>query len=409
MAKEEIIVGVDVGTSKVCVVIGSFIPQEGINIIGVGTVSSTGLKKGVVVDIESTTKAIQQALDEALLMAGCEVEEIFLNISGESIQGINSSAMIALREHKVQANDIRHVLAGARAISLPSGCEIIYSMPKEFLLDEVEGISKPLGMSGMRLEVKTHIITASMSAVQNLKNCAHNNGLYVSQIIFDGLASAEAVLHQDEKELGSVCVDIGAGTTDIAIYTNGSIVHSAVLPIGGDLVTNDIAIGLRISTSEAEQVKIKYGYVNRPGQPQKHNDILTVPATMGRRPKKFNRQILAEIIEPRMEELFLLIKEECHRAGFEDILNLGLVLTGGTINLDGVCEFAEGVLGVPVRRGVPRHVGGLTNVIKSPIYATGVGLILAGQQIEESSYKSQDTGGLKTYFKKIKQWIGDFF
>ncbi|MBK06441.1 MAG: cell division protein FtsA [Deltaproteobacteria bacterium] len=406
--KEEILVGLDIGTSKVCAVVGESTPEGEIDIIGVGTAPSKGVRKGVVIDIDGTIESIQNAVEEAELMAGCSIHEVYTNISGGHIRGNNSSGMVALKEREVREADVQKVLDGARAIPLPSDCQILHLLPQQFLIDDQDGISKPLGMRGVRLEAKIHLVTASMSSVQNITKCVRQSGLQSSLMVFDAIASCEAILNEDEKELGVVLVDIGAGTTDVAILESGSIVHTAVLPIGGDHITNDIAVGFRTPIPEAERLKIKYGCAKT--SLVRHDETIQVPVVGGRRPKELSRQLLAEIIEPRVEELFQLIQQEIRSSGYEDLLASGLVLTGGCTNLDGICEFAEEVTGLPVRRGFPQGIGGLVDVVRSPSYATGIGLLLHGMRRQHDPLvRSPSTMSFGRRWRRLRGWLADFF
>lgn len=406
MAKrEELIVGLDIGTTKICAVVGETTAEGGIDIIGIGTSPSRGLRKGVVVNIDHTVAGIVKAIEEAELMAGCEITQVYAGIAGSHIRGINSRGMVAVKDKEVQRYDIDRVIDAARAIPLPTDREIIHILPQEFIIDEQDGIKEPLGMAGVRLEAKVHIVTGGSSSVQNIMTCAIKAGLQVIELpVLQPLASAHAVLSEDEKELGVAIVDVGGGTADIAIFSEGSIVHTSVIPLGGNHITNDIAVGLRTPADEAEKIKIKYGcamtsMVNK-------DENIEVPSVGGRQPRVLSRQILAEIIEPRVEEIFQLTHAEIQKSGFEELLASGVVITGGSTLMEGMPEMAEEVLGMPVRRGYPQGVGGLVDVVKSPAYSTGVGLVLHGhKRAEDLTWKRKSTGGIGTVFGRLWDWV----
>jgi len=406
--KEEIIVGLDIGTSKVCVVVGELNGEGELEIIGLGTAPSKGMKKGSVIAIDSTVEAIDAALEEAELMAGCALNEAYVNISGNHVQGINSQGVVALKDREVKKTDIQRVLDGARAIPLTHDRDILHLIPQHYQIDDQDSILKPLGMSGVRLEAKAHLVTASKTSIQNINKCVTQSGLTFPAIILDAIASSEAILNEDEKELGVALVDIGAGTTDIAIFESGSLVHTAVLPIGGDQITNDIAIGMRTPTPDAERIKIKYGCAK--SNAIRHEETLQVPGVAGRRPKKLSRTLLAEIIEPRVEEILQMIRKEIRSSGYEDLLASGLVLTGGTTQLDGLCEFAEEITGLPVKRGMPQGVGGLIDLVRSPVYGTSIGLIqYAIKQNQRPLLRSAVPQQWVRHLKRLKGWFAEFF
>lgn len=406
--KDDLVVGLDIGTTKVCAIVGE-VTHDGIDIIGIGSHPSRGLRKGVVVNIEATVESIKKAIEEAELMAGCDITSVYAGISGGHVKGINSHGIVAVKNKEVGENDINRVIDAAQAVAIPLDREVIHVIPQEFIVDEQDGIKEPLGMAGVRLEAKVHIISAAVTSAQNIVKCANRCGLNVNDIVLEPLASSEAVLSSDEKELGVVLVDIGGGTTDVVIFSEGSIVYTSVLPLGGNHITNDIAVGLRTPAAEAEKIKQKYG-CSLAGLVHK-DETIEVPSVGGRKPRILSRQILAEIIEPRVEEIFSLVRQEVVRSGFEEMIASGVVLTGGATLLEGMPELAEQVFDFPVRRGTPRGIGGLIDVVKSPMYATGVGLVLFGSQnLQEAKFKIRDQGGVYTKVKeRMKNWLGDIF
>ena len=391
--KGEIVVGLDIGTTKICCIVGEVTP-EGIDVIGIGTHPSRGLRKGVVINIEATVSSIHKAVEEAELMAGAEISAVYAGIAGGHIRGFNSQGVVAVRDKEVRPSDVARVIDAARAINIPQDREILHVLPQEFIIDEQDGIKEPLGMSGVRLEAKVHIVTAAVSSAQNIIKCCARTGLTVADIVLEPLASAEAVLAEEEKELGVALVDVGGGTTDLAIFVSGAIQHTSVIPLGGNHLTNDIAVGLRTPLQEAERIKIQYGSAQV--QMLERDETIEVPSVGGRAPRVLSRRILCEIIEPRVEELFQLVHREIQKAGQEDLLASGVVLTGGSTQLAGMPELAEEVLGLPVRRGAPRNVGGLIDVVKSPAYATAVGLLHYGlKQGREGRSFSVDPSSIK--------------
>ena len=374
--RDEVIVGLDIGTTKVCAIVGQ-ITQSGIDIIGIGTHPSRGLKKGMVVNVDDTVGSIRHAIEEAELMAGVEIHTVYTGIAGGHIKGFNSSGVVAVKDGEVRPADLSRVIEAAKAVSIPTDREVIHILPQEYIVDEQGGIKDPLGISGVRLEARVHIVTGQVAAAQNLIKCANRTGLNVADIVLQQIASSEAVLSDEEKELGVALIDIGGGTTDIAIFYQGAIAHTAVISVGGNQVTNDIATGLRTPQAEAEAIKIKYGCALT-SLVQK-DETIEVASVGDRKPRILSRQLLTEIIEPRVEELFTLIHSEIEKTGHADRLASGLVITGGSTLLHGMEELAEDVTGLPVRRGLPqRGIGGLVDVVKSPMYATGVGLVLYG-------------------------------
>ncbi len=410
MAKQksgEIIVGLDIGTTKICAIVGE-LTDNGIDIIGIGTHPSKGLRKGVVVNIEATVYSIRRAIEEAELMAGAEISNVYTGIAGGHIKGFNSQGIVAVKDKEVREADIARVIDAAKAVAIPLDREVIHVLPQEFIIDDQGGIKEPLGMAGVRLEAKVHIVTGAVSSAQNIVKCANRTGLNVSDIVLQPLASSEAVLSEDEKELGVCLVDIGGGTTDIAIFSGGSIVHTAVIALGGNNLTADIAIGLRTPAHEAERIKQKYGcalssMVNK-------EETIEVPSVGGRQPRVLGRQILCEILEPRVEEIFQLVQREIQKCGFEDLLASGVVITGGSTLLAGMPELAEEVLGFPVRRGMPRGIGGLVDVVKSPMYATGVGLVIYGAKHQDRRmFRIREENVYKKVKGRMREWLEEIF
>ncbi len=377
-ADKNLIVGLDIGTSKVVAIVGEVSPDEEIEIIGLGSSRSRGLKKGVVVNIESTVHSIQRAIEEAELMAGCEIHSVYTGIAGSHIRSLNSHGIVAIRDNEVSMGDIDRVIDAARAVAIPADQKILHILPQEFVIDSQEGVKEPIGMSGVRLEAKVHMVTGSVSAAQNIVKCVRRCGLEVDDVILEQLASSYAVLIEDEKELGVCLVDVGGGTTDIAVFTDGAIHHTSVIPIAGDQVTNDIAIALRTPTQHAEDIKVQYACaLTQLANPE---ETIEVPSVGDRPARRLARQTLAEVVEPRYEELFTLVQAELRRSGFESLIAAGVVLTGGSAKMEGAVELAEEIFHMPVRIGMPQHVSGLSDVVRNPIYATGVGLLIFGQR-----------------------------
>ena len=401
---KNLIVGLDIGTSKVVAIVGE-ISNDEIEIIGLGSSRSRGLKKGVVVNIESTVHSIQRAIEEAELMAGCEIHSVFAGIAGSHIRSLNSHGIVAIRDHEVAMGDVDRVIDAARAVAIPADQKILHILPQEFVIDHQEGVKEPVGMSGVRLEAKVHMVTGAVSAAQNIIKCVRRCGLEVDDVILEQLASSYAVLTEDEKELGVCLVDIGGGTTDIAIFTDGAIHHTAVIPIAGDQVTNDIAVALRTPTQHAEDIKVQYACALT--QLANSEETIDVPSVGERPSRRLARQTLAEVVEPRYEELFTLIQAELRRSGFEDLIAAGVVLTGGSSKMEGVVELAEEIFHMPVRLGMPQHISGLVDVVKNPIYSTGVGLLLFGRkQMQEGFSPLRVNGGL---LERMKSWFqGNF-
>ena len=399
-----LIVGLDIGTSKVVAIVGEMTYDGRIEVIGLGSHPSRGLKRGVVVNIESTVQSIQRAVEEAELMAGCEIHSVYAGIAGSHVRSLNSHGIVAIRNKEVTAEDVDRVIDAARAVAIPADQKILHILPQEFLIDSQEGIREPIGMSGVRLEAKVHIVTGAESAAQNIVKCVQRCGLAVEDVVLEQLASSYAVLADDEKELGVCLVDVGGGTTDLAVFTGGAIRHTAVIPIAGDQVTNDIAMTLRTPTKEAEELKLRHGCALR--QLADPNDIIEVPGVGERGPRKLSRQTLAEVIEPRIEELYTLAQSELRRSGLEEMLSSGIVLTGGSALLQGMVELGEEVFHLPVRVGVPAYVGGLADVIRSPRYATAVGLLLDGREhFLRAEIARGQTKGLGNVGERMRQWF----
>ncbi|HEY7771859.1 MAG TPA: cell division protein FtsA, partial [Marinagarivorans sp.] len=369
----KMIVGLDIGTSKVVAIVGELSPDGELSVVGIGSHNSSGLKKGVVVNIDSTVQSIQRAVEEAELMAGCQIHSVYAGIAGSHIRSLNSHGIVAIKDREVFAQDIERVIDAAQAVAIPADQRILHILPQEYRIDDQGGVKEPLGMSGVRLEAKVHLVTCAVNAAQNIEKCIRRCGLDVDDIILEQLASSYAVLTEDEKELGVCMVDIGGGTTDIAIFTEGSIRHTGVIPIAGDQVTNDIAMALRTPTQHAEEIKIKYACAL--AKLAGAEETIKVPSVGERPPRDLSRQALAEVVEPRYEELFTLVLAELRRSGFEDMLPAGIVLTGGTSKMEGVVELAEEIFHMPVRLGAPQNISGLRDIVNNPIYSTGVGLL----------------------------------
>jgi len=405
---KSLIVGLDIGTSKVVALVGEYSPGNPIEVIGIGSHESRGLKRGVVVDIESTVQSIQRAVQEAEMMAGCEISSVYASISGSHTQCRNSPGIVPIKDGEVTYADLDNVLQAAKAVAIPSDQKIIHAIAQEYIVDNSqEGIRNPVGMSGVRLEVRAHLVTGAQSAAQNIAKCINRCHLQVDDLILASIASSTAVLTSDEKELGVVLVDIGAGTTDIAVFVQGAIRHSASLPIAGDQVTNDIAHLLRTPTPEAEQIKVRYACAL--AQLAKAEESIQVPSVGERPPRRMPRQSLAQAVQARYEEIFEMVQAELRRSGFEQHVRAGMVLTGGASKMEGVVELAEEMLQMPVRVGIPQHVTGLGEVVGNPVHATGVGLLLMGSQIEHPRRPVIPTGRAGSFFNKLKNWYrGEF-
>jgi len=404
--KEEIVVGLDIGTTKICAVVGEISGDE-INIVGIGTHPSIGLRKGVVVNIESTVDSIKKAVEEAELMAGCEISSIYAGIAGGHITGFNSRGIVAVKSSEITELDVERVIDAARAVAIPMDREVIHVIPQEFIVDDEAGIQNPVGMAGVRLEAKIHIVTGAVTSAHNIVKCANRSGLDVCDIVLESLASGEAVLTEEEKELGAGLIDLGGGTSDLAIFCNKNIRHTFVLALGGNNLTNDLAIGLHAPLGEAEKIKKKYGTCV--AKNISSEETIEVPGMGGRKPRKLPRQILGEILEPRMEEIFILINREIYRAGMEKLISSGIVLTGGSALLSDATEVAESVFNFPTRLGKPRGISGLVDVVNNPMYATGVGLVIYGakNQTAKKNFRIRDKNIFNRVTTRMKKWFKD--
>lgn len=405
--QDKLLVGLDIGTTKICTVVGEF--QNGlVNIIGIGSHPSKGLRKGVVVNIEGTVQSIRKAVEEAELMAGCQINSVFAGIAGGHVRGINSHGVIAVKNREITEHDIARVIDAASTISIPMDRKVIHVLPQEYIVDDQDGIRDPVGMCGVRLEGKVHIVTGAATSAENIVRCANRAGLHVQDIVLEQLGCSEAVLSPEEKELGVGIVDIGGGTTDLVIFSNGSIKHTSILPLAGSHITSDISLGLRTPTEDAEKLKKRYGcalvsMVNK-------EEMIEVPSVGGRKSRTLSRQTLAEIIEPRVEEILTLVQGEIVRSGYANLIGSGIVLTGGTPIMEGMPEIAEQVFNLPVRRGYPMGITGLVDLVNSPVYATGVGLVIYGSR--NASKRPISSGRTDTIFKasrRMRDWLGEFF
>ncbi|HEX9474795.1 MAG TPA: cell division protein FtsA [Steroidobacteraceae bacterium] len=407
-ADRTVVVGLDVGTSKVVALVGELNVDGTIEIIGLGSQPSRGLKKGVVVNIESTVQSIQRAIEEAELMAGCEINAVYAGIAGSHIRSLNSHGVVGIRDREVTQADVEHVIEAAKAVAIPADQRILHVLPQEFIIDGQEGIRDPIGMSGVRLEAKVHIVTGADSAAQNIIKCVQRCGLVVEDIVLEQLASSYAVLTDDEKELGVCIVDVGGGTTDIAVFSSGAIRHTAVIPIAGDQVTNDIAVSMRTPTQYAEDIKVRFACAL--SQLANPDESIEVPSVGDRPPRRLARQTLAEVVEPRYEELFNLIREELRRSGFEEVIAAGVVLTGGSARMEGAIELAEEIFHVPVRLGVPSQVRGLADAVQNPIYSTAVGLLLyARENVAPAARGALLGSGMGGALNRMKSWFQGHF
>jgi len=406
--EKRLIVGLDIGTSKVVSLVGEIKEDDEIEIIGIGTHPSRGLKKGVVVNIESTVQSIQRAVEEAELMAGCEIHSVYAGIAGSHISSLNSHGIVAIKDREVSQADVERVIDAARAVAIPADQKILHILPQEFIIDNQEGIHQPVGMSGVRLEARVHMVTGAVSAAQNIIKCVRRCGLEVDDLILEQVASSYAVLSDDEKELGVCLVDMGGGTTDIAVFTDGAIRHTSVIPIAGDQVTNDIAVALRTPTQHAEEIKLRYGCALT--QLAAPSETIEVPSIGDRPARRLSRHTLAEVIEPRYEELLMLIQAELRRSGFENLVAGGIVLTGGSAKIEGLVELAEEVFHMPVRLGLPQYVTGMAEVVSNPIHATGVGLLLFGHREQTAGLgETQSLRGPRGIWSRMRSWFqGNF-
>ena len=408
-ASENMIVGLDIGTSKVVAIVGQSSADGTMEIVGIGSQPSRGMKKGVVVDIEATVRSIQRAVEEAELMAGCHIHTVYAGIAGSHVRSLNSHGIVAIRDREVAQADIDRVIDAAQAVAIPADQKTLHVLPQEYVVDNQEGVREPIGMSGVRLEAKVHLVTCAVNAAQNIEKCVRRCNLEVDDIILEQLASAHAVLTEDERELGVCIVDIGGGTTDIAIFTEGAIRHTANIPIAGDQVTNDIAMALRTPKQHADEIKIKYACALT--QLAGADETIKVPSVGDRPPRTLSRQNLAEVVEPRYDELFTLIQAELRRSGFEDLIPGGIALTGGSSKIEGAVDLAEEIFHMPVRLGSPQGISGLIDVVKNPIYSTAVGLLLYGQRMEKdgTSARALAGGGEVNWVERFKNWFkGNF-
>ena len=400
---KNLIVGLDIGTSKVVAVVAELAPDGRIEIIGMGSHDSRGLKKGVVVNIEATVNAIQRALEEAELMADCKIQHVFTGIAGSHIRSFNSTGMVAVKDKEVTPIDVDRAIETARAMPIPTDQQVLHILTQEFIVDGQDGVKEPIGMSGVRLEVKVHIVTGAVTAAQNIVKCVRRCGLEVNDLILQPLASSLAVLTEDEKELGVCLVDIGGGTTDIAVFREGAIRHTAVVPIAGDQITNDIAMALRTPTAEAEELKITYGCALR--QLADPAQMIEVPGVGDRPPRQLSRQTLAEVIEPRVEELYSMVQKVLKDSGYEELLSSGIVLTGGSSVMQGMVDLGEEIFHMPVRLGVPRYAGGLSEVVRNPRYATVVGLLLEGMVQTQRGLTARRGWSFKQVMGRMREWL----
>jgi cell division protein FtsA len=416
MSANNTIVGLDIGTTKISVIIAEMTPEGSANIVGVGFHPSTGMRRGVVVNIDKTTEAIEQAVEQAERMAGVEVLSVFAGIAGDHIRSINSKGVIAVSREKgkphaneISQRDVDRVIDAAKAVALPMDREVLHVLPQEFIVDNQEGVKDPIGMSGVRLEADVHIITGAVTSAQNIYRCVKKTGISVRDLVLEPLASSYAVLSQDEKELGVGLLDFGGGTTDIAIFYNGSIRHTSVIGFGGEYVTRDIALGLKTPLDQAESIKLEHGCACE--SRARGDQVLSIPGVGGRPPREVSRSVLASIIKPRVQEIFELALHEIKNSGCYDLLTTGIVLTGGSALLEGIDELAEEVFGLPVKIGRPSGLGGLMETASSPIHATSVGLVLYGMahSHQNGAFRGDDSKIFQKIFHRMKQWFDDFF
>jgi len=405
---KKLVVGLDIGTSKIVAIVADLRPEGGFEVIGMGSHPSRGLKKGVVVNIETTVNAIQRALEEAELMADCKIHEVYTGIAGNHIKSFNSQGMVAIKDKEVTQLDIDRVIETAKAVQIPNDQQILHVLNQEFIIDGQEDVREPLGMSGVRLEVKVHIVTGAVSAAQNIIKCVRRCGLEVNDLVLQPLASSVAVLSEDEKDLGVCLVDIGGGTTDMAVFTHGAIRHTAVIPIAGDQITNDIAMALRTPTKDAEDIKQRFGCaLSQLADPQ---EMVDVPGVGDRGSRQLSSKTLAEVIEPRVEELYSLVQTELRRSGYEELLSSGVVLTGGSSSMRGMVELGEEIFHMPVRIGLPQYAGGLAEVVRNTRYATGVGLLMTGAaEHRQRDVARMQTGGFQQVMERMKSWFAGNF
>jgi len=407
LKQSDTIVGIDFGTTKICVVVGQITP-DGLDIVGIGKQPSLGIRKGVVVNIANTVESIRKAVEVAELMAGVEITSCYAGIAGSHIKGFNSGGVVSVKDKEVSLHDVERAIDAAKAVAIPLDREVIHVIPQEFIVNDQEGVKDPVGMSGMRLESKVHIVTGAVSSAQNIIKCANKADISVSDIVLEPIASAEAVLSDDEKDLGVALVDIGGGTTDIAIFVRGSLVHTGVIAMGGNHITNDIAVGLRTSIQDAEAIKVASGCAMSSALPT--DQMIEVPSVGGRKPREVSRSVLTKIIEPRVEEIFSLVNQELVASGYKHLLSTGVVITGGSSLLEGTPELAEFILETPVRRGSPQGVGGLLDVVSSPIYATAVGLLLYGMKNRsEARFGRGEENLYAKVVSRMRTWLGEVF
>lgn len=406
LKRSDVVVGIDFGTTKICVIVGQ-LKGGGLEIVGIGKQPSLGIRKGIVVNIPSTVEAIQKAAEVAELMAGCKIDSAWVGIAGGHIKSFNSAGVVAVKDKEVMAQDVERAIDAAKAVAIPLDREIVHVIPQEFVVNEQDGVRDPVGMSAVRLESKVHIVTAAVSSAQNIIKCANKAGIHVQDIVLEPLASAEAVLSRDEKELGVAVVDIGGGTTDIALFARGGVVHTGSVAMGGNHITNDIAVGLRTSIVEAEQIKVASGCAMSSMLNQE--EIIHVSSLGGRQAREVSRGVLSKIIEPRVEEIFSLVNKEISNSGYKHLLSAGVVLTGGASLLSGLCEVGEFILEMPVRRGIPQGLGGLTDIVDSPIYSTAVGLLKHGIGNRPTQFPVDDENIYSRVLGRMKSWLSDVF
>jgi cell division protein FtsA len=411
MAKKSnsnLVVGLDIGTSKVLVIVVEVSEEGEMEVIGVGHHPTRGLRKGVVANIESTVQSIQRAVEEAELMAGCQIYSVYAGIAGAHISSINSHGVVAIKDNEVTENDIERVIDAAKAMAIPNDQRILHVLPQDFIIDGQDGIREPVGMCGVRMEARVHMVTGAVSAAQNIVKCIRRCGLEVDDVILEQIASSEAVLTEDERELGVCMIDIGGGTTDIAVFNEGAIRHTAVIPIAGDQVTNDIAVAFHTPTQAAEEIKKKYGCTLV--QLVDENQTIETPSMGNRPPRSLSRRNLAEVIEPRIEELMMLIQAEIRKSGFEEVIGSGIVLTGGTSRIEGMMDLAEEIFHLPVRQGLPNYEGSLSEVIQNPIYSTGIGLAQFGYaNRSQAGAPAQKSAGVTSLMNSMKKWFRGSF
>ena len=405
--RDSLVVGLDIGTTKICTIVGEMADGQ-VKSIGLGPFPSKGLRKGVVINIESTVQSIKKAVEEAELMADCHITSVYVGIAGGHIKGINSHGVIAIKNKEITEKDKNRVIDAASAVAMPMDREIIHVIPQEYIVDDQDGIKDPVGMSGVRLEGRVHIVTGAITSAQNIIKCANRAGLDVDDIVLEQLGSSEAVLTPEEKEMGAAIIDIGGGTTDLVIFLNGSIKHTAVFSMAGNHITNDISVGLRTPVEEAEKIKIRYGCALT--SLVRKDETIEVPSVGGRKPRVLSRQTLAEIIEPRVEEILTLVRDELMKMNYGNLLASGVILTGGSAILEGIPELAEQIFNLPVRKGTPVGIGGLVDLVNSPIYATGVGLVLYGSRnMAQSRFKVGEGNIFSKVTRRMKEWIREFF